>query len=169
MARHNDLFVGGDSPHFDARAGPTRALMRSDWLAAGVELEAEPAEVSADACRDADRVVDDPAREGDGISAPELDQVGAQVVANGGDEDLQGEGRPFVSFGRCLLNVTEVAPRATDSFQARLVGEGSEDLSQAEAGLLEGIRRRSVELARGCWREAGLGLMPGCKRPTVRS
>ena len=68
------------------------------WRSAGpagvcrrVELDAEPAEVAADAGSNDRRVLADAAGEDDRIGAAELEQVGTQVMADRADEHVDGE------------------------------------------------------------------------------
>ena len=77
---------------------------------------------------DPDRVLADPAGEDDRVGPAELDEVGAEVVAGRGDEDVERQrGLGVAGLGRGL-DVAEVAARAADPFEARLVGQGVEHL-----------------------------------------
>ncbi len=59
------------------------------------------------------RVLADPAGEDDGVGAAQLDEIGAQVVADRADELVDGQLRPIAAGRRRGLDVAEVAPPRT--------------------------------------------------------
>src|SRR4051794_30367941 len=84
---HHDFLVGGDGPDLDAGAvRGDHALGRTARVPGRAERDTEPREVAADAGANPRGVLADPPREGDHVGTAQLEQEGAQVVTDRGDE-----------------------------------------------------------------------------------
>ncbi len=76
------------------------------------------------------RVFADPAGEDDRVGPVELEQIGTEVMADRGDEDVDGQLGPGVARRRGCLDVAEVAARSAQPFEARLVGQDRQHFIQ---------------------------------------
>ncbi len=128
MARQQVAGLAGDDDFLIRGYGPDLnpgSVGRDDGLAASltvldrVERDAEPAKIAEDAAPDAGRVLADAAGEDDRVGAAQLDEVGAEEVADRADEDVDREpGAGIAGFGRGL-DVAEVAARAARALRGR--------------------------------------------------